>query len=163
MSSASPSSASSRISRAAKRTKSDPNSPPAFVPSTSVFSFSRVLSDAGILLMGCSFVGRPIGKLSRQRFAIRRWCTPPRLSSNFRTSPSVMHIDVGHTIETDQGEFIYMRYEGVVSCTNEKIDRMSTGTVLWTDDCYFVIAPTFETVSEKYRCLDELQAIGKAV
>src|SRR5689334_11026237 len=90
MSSASPSSASSRISRAAKRTKSDPNSPPAFVPSTSVFSFSRVLSDAGILLMGCSFVGRPSGKLSRQRFAIRRWCTPPRLSSNFRTSPAII-------------------------------------------------------------------------
>jgi uncharacterized protein DUF3237 len=72
-----------------------------------------------------------------------------------------LRIDVRMTIRTDDGAFVYVSYNGVVSVTRENFERMAKGDVLTAADMYFIIAPTFETAHEKYTWLNHIQAIGK--
>ena len=40
---------------------------------------------------------------------------------------------------------------------------MSAGQALTADDVYFITVPRFQTSAEKYRLLNEVQAVGKMV
>jgi len=74
-----------------------------------------------------------------------------------------LRLDARVTIETDDHEIIYMSYNGRMRCDTETTDRFRKGEALKVDDCYLISAPTFETKSEKYSWLNDVQAIGKMV
>jgi len=48
-------------------------------------------------------------------------------------------------------------------CDKENTDRFRKREALKVDDCYLIGAPTFETKSEKYSWLTDVQAIRKMV
>jgi len=74
-----------------------------------------------------------------------------------------LRLDARVIIETDEHELIYMSYNGRMYCDKETTDRFRKGEALKADDCYLISAPTFETSSEKYSWLRDVQAIGKMV
>jgi hypothetical protein len=74
-----------------------------------------------------------------------------------------LRLDARVTIETEEHEIIYMSYNGRMHCDKETTDRFRNGEALKADDCYLISAPTFETKSEKYSWLNDVQAIGKLV
>lgn len=79
-----------------------------------------------------------------------------------RVMPSgIFRLDVRETIQTDDGELIFMSFNGVIQCSKEQSDRFNAGGELKADDCHFINAPTFETKSEKYGWLNAVQAVGK--
>jgi Protein of unknown function (DUF3237) len=100
------------------------------------------------------------------------WVEGPRIKGKIlapagdwlRVMPSgIMRIDVRGTIQTDDGEFIYTSYNGVIQCGKEQIDKLNAGEELKAGDCHFITAPTFETKSEKYAWLNAVQAVGKMI
>ena len=74
-----------------------------------------------------------------------------------------LRLDARVTIETDDHEIIYISYNRRMHCDKETTDRFRKGEALKVDDCYLISAPTFETKSEKYSWLNDVQAIGKMV
>ena len=80
------------------------------------------------------------------------------------TPAGVARLDARILIETDDGAFIDMRYNGIVVSSKEVGEALKRGEVV-TDKTwpYFVIAPTFRTSSEKYDWLNKVQAVGKMV
>jgi hypothetical protein len=72
---------------------------------------------------------------------------------------SHLRLDARVAIETDEHEIIYMNY----SSTLATADRLCKGDVLKADDCYLLSAPAFETASERYSWLNNVQTIGQMV
>jgi len=70
-------------------------------------------------------------------------------------------IGVRLIVQTDDNQIIYFFYNGIQQCSKESDDRLSRGELLKTDDCYFIVAPTFETTSDRYSWLNAVQAVGK--
>lgn len=99
------------------------------------------------------------------------WVKGPKISGKIippggdwlRTLPSgVMRLDVRLTIETDDGAQIYMTYGGVVVGSKEAGEALARGEVLNDKGLpYFITTPQFQTSSEKYAWLNQLQAVGK--
>jgi hypothetical protein len=56
-----------------------------------------------------------------------------------------------------------MFYNGIVQLEGEALQRVVQGEAIKADEAYFVIAPTFETRSEKYSWLNGVQAVGKMI
>jgi hypothetical protein len=75
----------------------------------------------------------------------------------------LLGLDARVTIETSEHEIIYMTYGGRMRCDKENADRFRKRETLKAGDCYIVNAPTFQTKSEKYSWLNDIQAIGKMV
>jgi hypothetical protein len=75
----------------------------------------------------------------------------------------VFRIDVRATIRTDDGEIIFVSYNGIRQCPKEVNERVVKGELIKQGDCYFIVSPTFETKSEKYAWLNGVQAVGKAL
>jgi uncharacterized protein DUF3237 len=74
-----------------------------------------------------------------------------------------IRVDVRLTLETDDGHIISMFYNGIVQMKGEALQRVMRGEAITAEEAYFVVAPTFETRSEKYSWLNGVQAIGKMV
>jgi len=74
-----------------------------------------------------------------------------------------LRLDGRVTIETDEHEIVYMSYGGRMNCDKETTDRFRKGDTLRAGDCYLVSAPTFQTKSEKYSWLNDVQVVGKMV
>jgi Protein of unknown function (DUF3237) len=74
-----------------------------------------------------------------------------------------LRLDVRGTIKTDDGELIFVEYNGVIVSSKEVMDRFNKGEVITSKDEYFVIAPRFTTASKKYEWINQLQAVGKMV
>jgi hypothetical protein len=100
------------------------------------------------------------------------WVEGPRIKGKIlppsgdwgRAMPGgVFRLDVRGTIQTDDGELIFISYNGARLCPKETQERFVKGEVLKADECYFLTAPTFQTKSEKYAWLYAIQAIGKMV
>lgn len=100
------------------------------------------------------------------------WVDGPRIKGKLlspsgdwlRTMPSgVSRLDVRATIQTDDGQLVFVSYNGVVKWEKEALDRFVKGETIKADECYFITAPTFETKSEKYGWLNAVQAVGKMV
>ena len=100
------------------------------------------------------------------------WVEGPRIKGKLlapaadwlRVMPSgVLRLDVRGTIQTDDGELIYVIYGGAIQCSKEQADRLNGGQQLKADDCYFITAPTFQTKSDKYAWLNGVQAVGKMI
>ena len=101
------------------------------------------------------------------------WVQGPKISGKFiapgadwlRIMPSgVFRLDVRGLIQTDDGAHIYMSYNGIIKNSEESAERLNNGELLTEKDIpYFVAAPTFQTSSEKYAWLNEVQTINKMV
>jgi hypothetical protein len=100
------------------------------------------------------------------------WVEGPRIKGKvlgptadwLRVMPSgVLRLDVRATIQTDDGELIYVSYGGAIQCSKEQADRLNAGEQLKADDCYFITTPAFQTKSDKYAWLNAVQAAGKMV
>jgi hypothetical protein len=74
-----------------------------------------------------------------------------------------LRLDVRATIKTDDGEFIFVEYSGVIVPTKETNDRFNKGEVITSKEEYFITAPKFSTASKKYEWLNHIQAVGKMV
>lgn len=75
----------------------------------------------------------------------------------------VFRLDVRATIRTDDGEIIFVAYNGVRQCPKEVAERVVKSELIKQGECYFITSPTFETKSEKYGWLNGVQAVGKAL
>lgn len=101
------------------------------------------------------------------------WAKGPGISGTFvapaadwmRILPSgALRLDVRGTLKTDEGDLIYITYNGIIQHSKESAEKMSKGEVLTTKDIpYFVTAPTFQTDSKKFAWLNGVQAINKVV
>ena len=98
------------------------------------------------------------------------WVDGPRIKGKFvgpggdwlRVMPSgILRLDVRGMIQTDDGDLIFVSFNGAIQCSKEQSDRLNAGEELKTGDCYFITAPTFETKSEKYGWINAVQAVGK--
>ena len=57
-----------------------------------------------------------------------------------------------------------LTYSGIIKNTPESLERLTNGERLtYKDIPYFLAAPTFQTSSEKYNWLNEIQTINKMV
>ncbi|HKU22212.1 MAG TPA: DUF3237 domain-containing protein [Terriglobales bacterium] len=74
-----------------------------------------------------------------------------------------IRVDVRLTLETEDAQIIFMSYNGIVQLKDDALQRLMRGEAITAQDAYFVIAPTFETRSEKYSWLNGVQAVGKMV
>jgi hypothetical protein len=74
-----------------------------------------------------------------------------------------IRVDVRLTLETDDGHIISMFYNGIVHMRADALQRLMRGEAITAEEAYFIVAPTFETRSEKYSWLNDVQAIGKMV
>ena len=70
-------------------------------------------------------------------------------------------LDVRATMETDDGAFVYITYNGIVRGNDEAQAKLDQGEVVTSDDMYLVTAPTMRTSSEAYGWLNHVQCIGK--
>jgi hypothetical protein len=101
------------------------------------------------------------------------WVKGPDINGKFispgadwlRIMPSgVFRLDVRGLIETDDGAHIYMSYNGIIKNSEESAERLNNGELLTDKDIpYFIAAPTFQTSSEKYAWINEVQTINKMV
>jgi hypothetical protein len=100
------------------------------------------------------------------------WVEGPRIKGKLvgpggdwlRVMPSgILRLDVRATIQTDDNELIFTSYNGVIQCSKEQMDRFNAGEELKVADCHFIIAPTYETKSEKYGWMNGVQAVGKMI
>jgi Protein of unknown function (DUF3237) len=98
------------------------------------------------------------------------WVEGPRIKGKIvaptgdwaRVMPSgILRLDARVTIQTDDGELIFMSLNGVLQCSKEQRDRLIGGEELKAGDCYHIVAPTFETKAEKYGWINAIQAVGK--
>ena len=82
-----------------------------------------------------------------------------------RIMPSgVFRLDVRGLIQTDDGAYIYLTYNGIMKNSKESADRLIGGELLTDKDIpYFIAAPTFQTSSKKYSWLNEIQTVCKMV
>jgi hypothetical protein len=73
-------------------------------------------------------------------------------------------LDVRLTLVTDDNQYIYMTYNGVIKANPAADKKFEEGKeVVKGSETYFITAPTFHTASPKYAWLNDIQAVGKNV
>ena len=70
-------------------------------------------------------------------------------------------LDVRLLMETDDGEEIYMFYNGLLRMEPGLNERIASGEVIPGEEIYFRSTPYFETSSEKYGWLANMVTVGK--
>ncbi|MDP6341882.1 MAG: DUF3237 domain-containing protein [Alphaproteobacteria bacterium] len=71
-----------------------------------------------------------------------------------------LQLDVRVTLETDDGELIYMTYRGIRHGPDEVMARLNAGEQVDPSEYYFRTAPFFETGSEKYGWLNRIVSVS---
>ena len=69
-------------------------------------------------------------------------------------------LDVRLTLQIDDGEFIYMTYQGYRHGPKEVMDKIGRGEPVDPADYYFRTNPVFETASSKYDWLNRIITVG---
>jgi hypothetical protein len=72
----------------------------------------------------------------------------------------VVQPDVRLTLQTDDGQLIFMRYGGMRHGSPEVMERLARGEPVDPAEYYFRITPRFETGSLKYAWLNKIIAVG---
>lgn len=75
-------------------------------------------------------------------------------------SDGVAQIDARITLQTDDGEIIFMRYGGFAYGPKEVMDRLGRGEAVDPAAYYLRMTPLFETASSKYVWLNRIVAVG---
>ncbi len=101
------------------------------------------------------------------------WAKGPNINGSFippggdwlRVMPAgVLRLDVRATLKTDEGELIYITYNGIIQHSEASLAKLNAGEKFTHKDIdYFVTAPTFQTASKKYDYLNKVQIINKFV
>ncbi len=80
------------------------------------------------------------------------------------TASGALRLGVLATIRTDEGDLIYLTYNGIIQHSEKSFEKLMKGEKISpADGMYFVTAPTFETTSKKYAWLNGVQAVGRMV
>ncbi len=69
-------------------------------------------------------------------------------------------LDVRLTLETDDGERIFMSYRGIRHGPKAVLDRLARGEAVDPTEYYFRITPWFETGAARYAWLNNIVAVG---
>ncbi len=77
-------------------------------------------------------------------------------------SDGVGELDVRSSMKTDDDQFIYMHYRGLMHARPEIIQAAFAGQPIAPADLYFRMAAFFETASPKYAWLNKILAVGNA-
>jgi hypothetical protein len=72
----------------------------------------------------------------------------------------VLVLDVRLTLETDDGQLIYMTYRGLRHGPADVISRVNRGEAVDPATYYFRTTPVFETASAKYEWLNRIIAVA---
>src|SRR5262249_28229373 len=73
-------------------------------------------------------------------------------------------LDVRGTLVTDDGQMIYVSYNGIIAHSEASAAKMASGMFITEADApYFVTAPTFRPGAQKYAWLNMVQGVGKMV
>ena len=72
----------------------------------------------------------------------------------------VAQINVRMTLQTDDGDLIFMKYGGFRHGPKDVMDRLARGEAVEPTEYYFRITPLFETGSREYAWLNKIIAIG---
>ena len=72
----------------------------------------------------------------------------------------VLVLDVRLTLETDDGQLVYMTYRGVRHGPADVMARLNRGEVVDPALYYFRTTPVFETAAAKYDWLNRIVAVG---
>lgn len=101
------------------------------------------------------------------------WAKGPNISGSFiqpggdwlRVLPSgALRLDVRATLKTDEGDLLYISYNGIIQHTEGSLAKLNAGEKFTNKDIgYFVTAPTVQTASKKYDYLNRVQLINKFV
>ncbi len=101
------------------------------------------------------------------------WAKGPHINGSFvppgadwlRVMPSgVRRVDVRATLKTDEGDLLYLAYNGIIEHNEASNAKRSAGEKFTHEDVtYFVTAPTIQTSSKKYDYLNRVQLISKFV
>lgn len=70
-------------------------------------------------------------------------------------------LDVRLLMETDDGEPVYVFYNGVLRMTPEIGQKLASGAEIPGSEMYFRSAPYFQTASKKYGWLNDILCVGK--
>lgn len=74
----------------------------------------------------------------------------------------VARLDVRLLVKTDEGEPIYISYNGVFKHSDESSAKQKKGEEITPDDGWYAYAtPTFRTASKKYDYLNGIQAVNR--
>ena len=112
----------------------------------------------------------PSPAANRMNFALRRGAFEgDRLRGTMRSnsgdwlvlgSDNIGRIDVRSTMETEDGELIYMTNTGRIAIPEEELGALGSGEHLSWDRLYARSAPLFETGSEKYSWLNGITTVA---
>lgn len=101
------------------------------------------------------------------------WAKGPNINGSFippggdwlRVMPAgVLRLDVRATLKTDEGDLIYITYNGIIQHSEASFAKLNAGEKFTHKDIdYFVTAPTFQTSSKKYDYLNRVQILNKFV
>lgn len=73
-----------------------------------------------------------------------------------------VRLDVRLLVKTDEGEAIYLSYNGVFKYSGESLEKQRRGEEIGPDDGWYAYAaPTFRTSSKKYDYLNGVQAVNR--
>lgn len=72
----------------------------------------------------------------------------------------VAQIDARVTLQTDDGNLIFMRYGGFAHGPKEVMERLGRGETVDPTAYYLRVTPRFETASQKYAWLNRIVAVG---
>lgn len=107
---------------------------------------------------------------NRMNFAlVAGRCEGERLSGTFRSNSGdwltfgtdqIGRVDVRATLETDDGELVYMTNTGRLALDEETIAALGDGERLRHDRFYGRSAPLFETGSERYSWLNRITTVA---
>jgi hypothetical protein len=75
-------------------------------------------------------------------------------------SDGVAQVDARITLQTDDGDVIFMRYSGFAHGPKEVMDRLGRGEGVDPTAYYLRVTPLFETASPKYAWLNRIIAVG---
>jgi Protein of unknown function (DUF3237) len=101
------------------------------------------------------------------------WAKGPNINGSFiqpggdwlRVMPAgVLRLDVRATLKTDEGDLLYISYNGLIQHTEGSLAKLNAGEKFTNKDvAYFITAPTIQTSSKKYDYLNRVQLINKFV
>ncbi len=126
--------------------------------------FTLKLEMIGVLAVGDTpAASRRVGLVAGGRFEGERLSgqvLPGGSDWQHLRADGALALDVRLHLQTDEGELIIMRYQGLRHGPADMLARIDRGEAVDPGNYYFRIAPQFETASERLGWLNRILAVG---